>query len=222
MLDPGQSPSAWQPGDRETFFPLTLPRPQRGDPWNESAEQREARPELSRSRGHENARHRALEHWEEVWGFAYTLTGNRTRADDLSQEAYARFLGIRRPVDTERSLRPLLFTIVRNLVRSEARRPGLDSLDLALEHENTPASPAPDPVQQAVVKEERDVVRKALSRLSPFWRATLYLRDGVGLSYREIAAVLDRTEDTIRVTLHRARSRIREGLASRLGERKRP
>ena len=168
--------------------------------------------------GRELLEHRSLEHWSEVWGFAYTLTADPSRSDDLCQEAYCRLLTMRRPVDTDRSLRPLLFTIVRNLVRSEARRPRCDSLDVAVEAGMAlPADErSSDPERAATVDEENAVVREALAELDPVWSAVLYLRDGIGLSYAEIANVVDRTTDTVRVTLHRARARIRERLSQRI------
>ena len=75
---------------------------------------------------------------------------------------------------------------------------------------------SPDPAAEVQARERRERLREALDTLSPTWRATLYLRDGLSLSYRQIAEVLERSEDVVRVTLHRARLRLRE-LEDRLG-----
>jgi RNA polymerase sigma-70 factor, ECF subfamily len=153
----------------------------------------------------------ALDLWPRVFGFARSLTGDGSRAEDLCQETYLRFFGMKRPVDRSRSILPLLLTIVRNLVRDEARRPQPESLEIAAMGGKSPAAPADrNPAGSAARREERDNLRDALSRLSPLWRSVLYLRDGLGFSYREIAGVVERTEDTVRVTLHRARQRMRE------------
>ena len=64
-------------------------------------------------------------------------------------------------------------------------------------------------------------MRAALERLSPLWRSVLFLRDGLGFSYTEVAGVTGRSEDTIRVTLHRARRRIRALLEGGEGQERR-
>ena len=66
---------------------------------------------------------RALGHWEEVFGLAFQLTGDRSSAEDLCQETYLRLARTPGPLDESGSLRPLLFTVLRNLVRNAARRP---------------------------------------------------------------------------------------------------
>ncbi|MFQ5654406.1 MAG: RNA polymerase sigma factor, partial [Planctomycetota bacterium] len=73
-------------------------------------------------------------------------------------------------------------------------------------------------LEETTRREEIATVEAALAQLSPLWRAILYLRDGLGLSYREVAEVLDRSEDVVRVTLHRARLRIRAALTGLLIE----
>lgn len=146
---------------------------------------------------------RALGHWKEVFGLAFQLTGDRDRAEDLCQETYLKLARVPGPLDETRPLRPLLFTVLRNLVRNQARRPRPSSLT----EETAVAGDVPERAQRS---EEVGVLRSVLEELEPSWRATLYLRDGLGLSYREIGEALGKSEDTVRTTLHRARVRLAE------------
>jgi RNA polymerase sigma-70 factor (ECF subfamily) len=148
----------------------------------------------------------ALAHWASTYGFALALTRCPTRAEDLCQEAFLRLLEREEEVDRSRSLRPLILTIVRNLFVSETRRPVLRALDGGPEPRDR-AAVGPD--EAASRREEIDAVRRALAELPPDWRAALYLRDGLDLSYREVGEVLDKSVDVVRVTLHRARRRVR-------------
>lgn len=50
-----------------------------------------------------------------------------------------------------------------------------------------------------------------LERLGPEERAAFLLREVFDASYDEIARILDKTEPAVRQTVHRAKTRVREG-----------
>ncbi len=148
---------------------------------------------------------RSLEYWPKVYGFAVSLTRDAGNAEDLCQEAYTRLIDKAASIDLEASLLPLLLTIVRNLFISEKRRKKSSPLDSHAEE--LIDLKADDP---ALVVEHKLDLRDALNQLPDRWRAALYMKDGLGFSYREIAQVIDSTTDSVRVMLHRARKRLRE------------
>lgn len=159
----------------------------------------------------ESLRARALELWPKVYGFGISLTRDGSRAEDLCQEAYLHLFSMKRKVDPSRPLLPLLIAIVRNLWRSEARRPQAKPLDVASEATEAVADPiGSDPARRAARHEAQREVQSVLERLSPLGHSVLYLRDGLGFSYKEIAGLVEKSEDTVRVTLHRARLKARE------------
>ena len=160
---------------------------------------------------------KALEHWPESFAFALALCRDRDEAEDLCQEAFLRLWAMDRPVDDERPLRPLLFTIVKNQFRTRARRQRPDVFS-DVEEVDGVTEETDGPLARAERSERHALVEEALGKMNPLWRAALYLADGLGLSYAEIAEILDRTEDVIRVTLHRARLRVRVMLKSRIEE----
>ena len=151
---------------------------------------------------------RALGHWAEVFGLAIQLTNDRHRAEDLCQETYLRLARVPGPLDESRPLRPLLFTVLRNLVKNQGRR----AREAGGEAAEVAAATTADAGELAARREDRSILESALAELEPSWRAALYLRDGLGLSYREIGEALGKSEDTIRTTLHRARLRLAERL----------
>lgn len=157
----------------------------------------------------------ARAHWSEAFGLGLSLTGDRARAEDLAQEALLRLARTPREPGGAGSLRGLVLRTVRNLAIDETRRTTPESLDMLNETAGLSQDHrSPDPAEEVCTREEVARVREALGRMSPDWRAMLYLRDGMGLGYAEIASVLGKSRDVVRVTLHRARQRIR----SLLGE----
>ncbi len=157
---------------------------------------------------------RALPYWAEAHALARLLLRDRGRAYDVCQEAFAR-LAARETDDPRRDVRPLLFRVVRNLAIDEQRRAGAISLESRIASTGPIADlRSPDPAEEASRREQVRRLERELAALDPVWQTVLYLRDGVGLSYREIASVIERSEDVVRVTLHRARRRMRTALGA--------
>jgi RNA polymerase sigma factor (sigma-70 family) len=71
-------------------------------------------------------RRRALDalprYWPLAWQWAYGITGQRARADDLAQDAVLRAFRSLRTYDVERPFGPWLKRIVLNLASAELRR----------------------------------------------------------------------------------------------------
>lgn len=148
--------------------------------------------------------------WRALFGFARALAGNAADAEDLAQEAVWRYL--RRRGDEREdpaALRPLLFTIARRLHCDGHRRrtPRAERVD-----PDAIPSGWRTPSEEAEAFERRAAVEAALASLPPNWRAALFLADGLDCSIREIAQVLETSEEAVRVTLYRARRRFRANL----------
>ena len=75
----------------------------------------------------------------------------------------------------------------------------------------------PNPEQQALTGQMREVMETELAALPPFYRTVLVLRDVEGLSTAEAASCLDVSEDVVKTRLHRARTMVRERLTKRIG-----
>jgi hypothetical protein len=134
------------------------------------------------------------------------MLGDGSDAEDVVQEALLRaYLGLTQLREPSR-FGAWLAGIALNLARMTLRRRAAYARALA----RVPPAPAPD------VLEERDVlrlVREAIDVLPPAERSVVALHYLDGLSCEEIAALLGRSPGAVRVSLHRARARLRDELA---------
>jgi RNA polymerase sigma-70 factor, ECF subfamily len=145
-----------------------------------------------------------------VWAYLAHLTGDPHAADDLLQETYIRFLGVRRAWESEAHRRNFLFRIATNLARDRHRRNRLrraaslddERLARAATASTTTASPRSDDA------ESRTDLHRALGRLSARERELLWLAYAEGSSHREIADALGLRAGGIRVLLFRARRKL--------------
>ena len=148
---------------------------------------------------------------------ALQLLGNREDALDVAQEAMLRLFATLGRLTPGRAVRPWLLAIVRNQARDLWRRQRVrrtEPIDGTGEGLATELiARAPDPEEAAGREELRRRVWRALSRLSEDHREIVVLRDFHGLSYEEIAHVLDIKIGTVMSRLHAARRQLRARLS---------
>jgi RNA polymerase sigma-70 factor (ECF subfamily) len=140
-----------------------------------------------------------------LWAYLSHITGDPHAADDLLQETYMRFLGVRRRWESDAHRRNYLFRIATNLAHDRHRRNRLrhtEPLDDARE-----SGDAPRP-GDTCGSEQRADLRRALERLSLRDRQMLWLAYAEGSSHREIADTLGLRAGGIRVLLFRARRKL--------------
>ncbi len=95
------------------------------------------------------------------------------------------------------------------------RRKGrwLESVEDLPEPTETQMEPQPTPEDVASSRETSRLVERAIDRLPPIHRTVIMLREVQQLSTEETAAVLEVSEEAVKVRLHRARLALREALA---------
>jgi RNA polymerase sigma factor (sigma-70 family) len=154
-------------------------------------------------------------HSARVYRLAYRLTGNPHDAEDLTQEVFVRVF---RSLDTYTpgTFEGWLHRVTTNLFLDGARRKQRIRFD-ALSDERAArlrsSSPSPDTAYADLHFE--DDVERALATLPPDFRAAVVLCDVEGLSYEEIAEILDAKLGTVRSRIHRGRAQLRAALAHR-------
>jgi RNA polymerase sigma factor (sigma-70 family) len=145
------------------------------------------------------------EHYEPVLRALYLLTGNSHEAEDLAQEAFARIYerGIR--LSPTQNVAGYVYRIAVNLHRSRLRRLGVAVRRLRMLH---PREVGDDfgPI------DDRDVLGKALARLSRAEREALVLVEWVGMTDAEAGEVLGTTPGAISTRISRAKARLRLAL----------
>ncbi|WP_234412103.1 RNA polymerase sigma factor SigE [Nocardioides sediminis] len=155
------------------------------------------------------------QHSDRVFRLAYRLTGNRHDAEDLTQEVFVRVF---RSLDsyTPGTFEGWLHRITTNLFLDGARRKQRIRFD-ALSDERAArlesASPAPDAAYADQTFD--DDIESALATLPPDFRAAVVLCDVEGLTYEEIAEIMDAKLGTVRSRIHRGRAMLRGALAHR-------
>jgi len=79
------------------------------------------------------------------------------------------------------------------------------------------ASSAPDPEQQTLAAELREVMQREVEALPDSFRSVFVLREVEGLSTSEASETLGISEDLVKQRLHRARTQLRDNLYRRAG-----
>jgi RNA polymerase sigma-70 factor (ECF subfamily) len=132
--------------------------------------------------------------------FAWFLTKNRERADELVQDTIVRALTAARPLQPGSNLKAVMFTILRGLHCNDPRtsQVRIQSLDDPLSYE-----PAVLPGQVASL--EFGDFRRAFWQLSEDSREVLILVGASGLSYEDAAAVCGSRKGTMMTRMSRAR-----------------
>jgi RNA polymerase sigma-70 factor, ECF subfamily len=164
----------------------------------------------------DNARFRnvVMPHIGDAYRLARWLTGNRTDAEDVVQDASLRaFRAIREFAGG--SARAWLLSIVRNTAYSWLRknRPTavitVEDLEaVELEHAKPGDPNGENPEAALIAKVDAEQLRAAIDALPTPFRETLVLRDIEGLDYREIAEATEVPIGTVMSRLARARRRL--------------
>jgi len=135
--------------------------------------------------------------------FAISLSGNVDRADDLVQETILRAFANIHSFQPGTNMPAWLFTILRNLFRSEYRKRRREVEDADGSFADTLKS-HPDQIGRVEFQE----FRTALAQLPAEQREALILVGASGFSYEEAADICECAVGTIKSRVNRARSRL--------------
>jgi RNA polymerase sigma-70 factor (ECF subfamily) len=150
-----------------------------------------------------------------VFNYVLRLTGDRSLAEDLTQEVFLRvFQGL--PSFSLRSrFTTWLFQVTKNRVLDELRALERRPRALVALEDVPPLEVVDAPLERT---ETIQAVWRAVEELNPDLKMALLLRDVVGLSYTEIAETLEVTLATVKWRIYKAREEVqlalqRDGLA---------
>lgn len=163
----------------------------------------------------------------DVWNYAFFLTGSRDHADDISQEVFIKaYQGIH-TYRGEASLKTWLITITRNTVHSYRRsrffRQSLGSKLYSIDDEKTAGSSALSqnsriaPSAESIVMEQHyeDSIWEIIMSLSVKSREVLILALKYEMKIQEIANILHLSEGTVKSRLSRAKEKVQKELGRR-------
>jgi RNA polymerase sigma-70 factor, ECF subfamily len=161
-----------------------------------------------------------IEHIEALYSYAMILTHNPTDAEDLVKEAYVRAIAAIERFSAVGNVKIWLFTILRNVWINELKRrpmrPPLVEIDRAEGTANLIAETSQDAGALYATRADREQMREAIRNLSEESREVILLREYEGLSYEEMASVLDCPIETVISRLGRSRSKLQTLLSDDL------
>ena len=155
--------------------------------------------------------------FDRVFSLVYRLLGDRTTAEDVTQEVFVKIQQAAGRLDPDRHPGPWVTVIAYNACRDHWRSKGyreakestpIDEVPVGKD----PAAAAPDP-EAAVVSAERErVVQQALLRLPEDLRVVVILRDYHEMRHEKIAALIGVSEAAVRKRYSRALARLADEL----------
>ena len=160
-------------------------------------------------------------HQGAVYRYCWRIFRNHHTAEDLAQEFFVKLYRNAARYEPAGHFTTYMYRVLTNLcfdaLRRRKRRRTTESLQLdPVLSEGTELEPEAAPLDldaRLVRAEAGDAVHAALARLPEHVRKAVELREFEGLSYREIARVLDLSLNEVKVILHRGRKMLTRALA---------
>src|SRR5437870_5729069 len=161
-----------------------------------------------------------LPHMDAAHNLARWLLRNEQDAQDVVQEAYLRafksFAGFRGS-----NGRAWLLTIVRNTSYTLLKKNRAVDLTTTFDEEiHGSGDEVVSPVTILERSDNAELIKAAMDKLPAEFREILTLRHQEGLSYKEIADIAQIPPGTVMSRLARARGKLKEYLAARIGKEK--
>ena len=158
-----------------------------------------------------------LKHEKIVYNVAFRMMNHSEDAKDLSQEVFIKAYKNLEKFDERSSFSTWLYRITTNTCIDEMRkRKGKQSYSLEEELENEEGSmqrqiadEGDTPEESLLRNEQKSEILQALDTLSEEHKAAIILRDVKGLSYEEIAEILELSLGTVKSRISRARNQLK-------------
>jgi len=145
----------------------------------------------------------------ELFRLALRITLSRTEAEDIVQETMMKVWTRRDKWSEIESIEAFCLTICRNLALDKMRK--MDNQNERLDNQEEPiVHDTSNPEEQAVQRDRVRLIRRLLDQLPEKQRSAMQLRDFEGKSYKEIAAIMDISEEQVKVNIFRARQTIKQ------------
>lgn len=148
-------------------------------------------------------------YWDRLYRWLFHLTHDAHSAEDLTQDTFLKVLANLKRFQPGTNFAAWLFRIGHNNYANQCRARGRQREVLP----DDLADRAFGPEEEAVSREALRQLSQAIARVPIEFRAALLLRIEEGLSFRQIAEILDLTEETARWRVFKARQKLLQALA---------
>jgi len=156
-----------------------------------------------------------LKYKDKVFNTAYRFLGNYQDASDLTQECFISVYNGIKDFKGESSLSTWIYRIAVNVCKNKLKsfERKKDSKTISLRDKILDVKDSNNsPVELFEKKEIESRVQDAINSLPSEWKEVVILRDIEGLSYDEIARILQCEIGTVKSRLHRARMVLKDKL----------
>jgi RNA polymerase sigma-70 factor (ECF subfamily) len=151
-------------------------------------------------------------YWDRLYRWVYHLCHDRHAAEDVAQETFLKAFAHLDSFQVGTRFQAWLFRIAHNSLVNQRRANRKVRLHFPEHLTALQAGPA----EEAMSREALQNLARAVGRLPRDFRAAFLLRVEEDLSFREIAEVLQTTEETARWRVFKAREKLMEKLAPHL------
>ncbi len=146
----------------------------------------------------------------ELFRLALRITMNRAEAEDVVQETMIKVWNRRDEWEQIESMEAFCLTICRNLSLDKLRRMDNQTETLEAGHDPWDSSYGSNPEEQVMQRDRVMIVRQLISQLPEKQRSCMQLRDIEGKTYKDIANIMNISEEQVKINIFRARQTIKE------------
>ena len=145
---------------------------------------------------------------DKLFRLALRITFDRAEAEDVVQDTMIREWNKREEWTQFGSIEAYCLTVAKNLAIDRSQKKEAQNVELTPEMEEE--SEASGPYDQLINKERMSIIHRLINELPEKQRLIMQLRDIEGESYKEIAKILNLTEEQVKVNLFRARQKVKQ------------
>lgn len=142
-----------------------------------------------------------------IFRHCYFRVYSREEAKDLVQDTFIRTWEYLRDGNTIENLKAFLYRVANNLIIDTSRKRKTVSLEELTDHGFQPQVKNQNPIEAKIDGEQ---LKKVLEQIENHYREVIIMRYIDDLSPREIAWILEETENAISVRLHRGLKKVRQ------------
>ena len=147
----------------------------------------------------------------ELYRLALRITLNHAEAEDVVQETLIKVWNRREQWQQIESMEAFCLTICRNLALDKNKKMANQAESLEDSHYQAPDnSHSANPEEQAMQQDRIELIRRLIDSLPEKQRTIMLLRDKEGKTYKEIAKILDISEEQVKINIFRARQTIKQ------------
>ena len=145
---------------------------------------------------------------DKLFRLALRITFDRAEAEDVVQDTMIRVWNKREEWTQFGSIEAYCLTVAKNLAIDRSQKKEAQNVELTPEMEEE--SEISGPYDLLVNNERMSFIHRLINELPEKQRLIMQLRDIEGESYKEIAKILNLTEEQVKVNLFRARQKVKQ------------